>query len=385
MKMTERKHVAKTLKEVLDHPVMKMVLDKAVPPFEIVKAVEGWWSFDMYSRKPGPAIVDGIFKGTDLDLACFLMTIAERGAVINIPTYKSMRPKTIKEGQRVSSSTNRHGPIVNLTSNKDVFSFGIRIKDANVMTTDSVGDYRTYSLTDPSGTWYSGWNRIEWDPSAEENKFLFENSLWTGNRVVFKNFVHPNRWTSLYGKHYFITKALIERLTDQAKDYFAQMKRMQKAGIQFPETGDGAPTKWPKQDREQGKSVKFRSLQVEVDIPPYEGEYPVFKDTQEDLVRLDGWRRLLNNSIIPNLRFATRATELAFFLHGIQDGVERKPAWIAGGTKWEKDYVPKGKRTKWDRLVLLQPSVGERAVAIRKRIREKSEIMAMDYQGGING
>jgi len=381
--MTERKHVAKTLKSLLDHPVMTTVLDKSANIMEAVEQAQKWWGFDLYSRKPGAALQDGVFVGTDLDLACFLTAIADRGAVINIPTYKSMRPKTIKEGERTVSEFNRHGPVLNLLANKDVFSFSIRIKDANVVTSESVGDYRTYSLTDPSGEWYSGWNTIQWDPSAKENKFLMENKLWTGNRVIFKNFVHPNRWTSFYGKHYFITKALIERLNDEAQYYNLVINALLKGGIQYPETGEGAKKQWPKSSREKGKSVKFTSLQVEVDLPEYINDYPEFEANQETLVSLTQKRRDIITRIIPNLRFATRCTELAFFKNAMTDESYRMPAWLSGGTKWEKDYVPKGKRTKWQRLVLFQPGVGERAVAIRMRTKTKSETMAMSYRGGI--
>lgn len=377
--MTERKHVAKTLKNVIEHPVMVGVMDKTVDPNILLTQVDGWWGFDFYSRKPGPALVDGVFKGTDLDLACFMSAIADRGAVINIPTYKSMRPKTIKEGQRVISDENRHGPVLNLVSNKDVFSFGVRIKDAQVVTTDTVGEYRTFSLTDPSGDWYAGWRVIQWSPTAKENKFLTESRLWTDNKVIFKNFVHPNRWTSFYGQYYFITKAIIERLTDQAKYYGQEIKRMVAEGVRYPETGEGAPIVWPKSEREPGKSVKFKSLQVEVDIPEYIGEYPKFENTTENLVRITKDRKIWNNTIIPNLRFPARCTELAFLMYG----GERMPAWLSGGTKWEEDYKMKGKKILWRRLVFTQPGVGQRAVAIRMRTREKSEIMNMDYQGGI--
>lgn len=376
--MTERKHVAKTLKNVIEHQVMIGLMDKSTDPNILINEVRGWWGFDMYSRRPGPALIEGVFRGTDLDLACFMSVLADRGAVINIPTYKSMRPRTIKEGQRVISNENRHGPVLNLVANKDVFSFGIRIKDAQVVTTGSVGEYRTYSLTDPSGEWHSGWQQISWDPVAKENKFLAENKIWTNSRVIFKNFVHPNRWISFYGQYYFITKALIDRLTDQAKYYGQEIKRMLDEGVKYPISGEGAPTARPKSVKEPGKSVKFKSLQVEVDIPEYIGEYPKLENTTANLVKMTDDRRLWNNTIIPNLRFPTRCTELAFFKHG--EG--RMPGWIGGGTKWE-EYKAKGKQIEWQRLVFMQPGVGQRAVAIRMRTREKSEIMNTEYNGGI--
>lgn len=382
--MTERKRVAKTLKSVLDHPVMKVVTDKESDINTVIDEVSGFWTYDMYTRKPGPALEDGVFVGTDLDLACFLSTIADRGAVINIPWYKSMRPKTIKEGERISSKENRHGPILSLSSNKDVFSFGVKIRDYNVMTTDSVGEPRNFSLTSPDGNWYDGWSTIGWDPSAKENQFLTENEIWTGNRVVFKHFVHPNRWISMYGQYYFITKALIDRLTAQASDHFKQMKRMLEAGIEYPDSGKHAKKEWPKSEREEGKSVKFESLEVEVDFPYNDSSFPVLENSVENLIKLTEERRLWNNTIIPNLRFSTRITELAFYKHGLKnDGSEKMPAWISGTATWERDFKFPRKRNKWDRIKFMQPGVGEFSVAIRKRIKTKSEIMAKDFNGGI--
>ncbi len=380
--MTKKKRIAKTLKNVLDNPIMMGITDRGYTLDDIIPEVQAYWGFDMYRRKPGPALRDGIFVGTDLDMACFMSALAERGAVINIPKYKSMRPRTIREGQRIISSENRHGPIINLVSNKDVFSFGIRIKDANVVTTDTVGDYRTYSLTDPSGDFYKGWETISWDPSVKENKFLQENEIWSGSKVVFNNFVHPNRWTSFYGQYYFITKALIARMTEEAKWMGTQVKAMLEDGIKFPSEGFGAKKVWPKTEKEEGKSVKFSSLEVDVDVPDYEDEYPEVDFNQKTLVYLDRKRRLWNN-IIPTLRFPVRVTELAFFKHGINDGVERLPSWIGGSSEWERDYKLKGKKIKWNRLSLVQPGVGERAISIRYRIKEKAEIMSKDYEGGI--
>jgi len=381
--MTAKKKVAKTLLNVMDHEVMMGIMDRQFHPDAVVSDVQSWWGFDMYKRKPGPALINDVFEGTDLDLACFMSALAERGAVINIPWYKSMRPQTIKEGQRVVSKDNRHGPIINLTSNKDLFSFGVKIMDANVIGTDSVGDFRTFSITDPSGEMYEGWRTIEFDPVAKENKFLTENDIWTGNRVIFKNFVHPNRWISFYGVHYFITKCLIERLRDQAKNYHSQINRMLDNGIKYPVSGEGAQTKWAKQTKEKGKSVKFRALEVECDIPEYYNEYPTFKDTQENLVYLTKERKNWAYKVVPALSFAVRCTELAHLKYGFNgSGKEKMPAWL-NNVKWEEGYKQKGKRIEWNRLTLFQPGVGERAVAIRKRVKEKSEIMSLEYSGGI--
>lgn len=379
--MTEKKIVAKTLGNILENPTMQFIMDRSLPLTDVVDLVQKYWTVNMYTRKPGPALVDGIFEGTDLDLAVFLSGLADRGAVLNLPKYKSMKPTTLREGERLSSKENRHGKILGLVSNKEVFSFSLRILDMNVMTSEAVGEPRTFSLTTPDGNWYEGWDRIEWDPSAAENKFLTENDLWTGNKVIFKYFVHPNRWISMYGQHYFITKALIERLTEQASDHFKQIQKMQSEGINYPSSGEvGAQKEWAKSTKEEGKSVKFESLEVEVDFP-MNGEYPQLESNQENLVALTEERRLWNNTVIPNLRFACRITEYAFYKYGIKkEGGEKMPAWLSGGTTWEREFKFPKKQIKWDRLKLVQPGVGQYSVSIRKRIKSKAQMMAMDFK-----
>ncbi len=85
-----------------------------------------------------------------------------------------------------TSSKNRNGKITNLTSNKDLFSFGVRIEDENVETDEKIGDFRTFNLTDYAGEWYDGWSSIQFSPTAKENSFLNENSLW---RRIFRNVI----------------------------------------------------------------------------------------------------------------------------------------------------------------------------------------------------
>jgi len=370
--MTRPKQVAKTLREILETEAMQTIIDRTANIDPTIDEVSSWWGYDLYSRRPGPAYRDGVFVGTDLDLACFMYALAERGAVINLPYYTGLRQKSTKENQRITSARNRHGNIIGLTSNKDVFSFSVRIFDSNVINTDSVGDYRNFSLTNLEGEWYSGWSTIQFMPTAKENNFLHENDLWSGSRVIFKNFVHPNRWTSYFGQYYFITKALINRLDEEAKYLNTQIKRMLDEGLQFPI--HAKPTEWPKTEKEAGKSIKVKAFQTEIDYPDDESEYPTYESTVENLVELSQKRKKLVYNTIPKLRFATRATELAYFKHG----QNRMPSWLKD-VKWEQGYKLPRKRITWDRLVLFQPKVGSQAVAIRKREYEKSETVSLDY------
>jgi len=375
--MTQPKQVANTLKTVLDTVEMDLIINRGSDIEPVIQKVSEWWSYDLYSRSPGPAYRDGVFVGTDLDLACFLYALAERKAVINIPRYKSMRQKSTKEGQVVTSKDNRHGAITGLSSNKDVFSFSVRIKDMNVITTEEVGDFRNFSLTNLEGEWYKGWDRIQFLPTAPENSFLTESKLWSGNTVIFKNFVHPNRWTSFYGQYYFITKSLIGRLEEEANHLYGQVKRMLDEGIKYPETD--APKEWPKTTKEGGKSVKVKAFQVEIDLPENETKFPDLVSNQINLVEATRRRKAYVYGIIPKLRFATRSTELAYYKFG--EG--RFPSWLKN-VQWEQGFKLPRKRIAWDRLVLFQPKVGERGVAIRKREYEKSEIVSDETYLGTN-
>lgn len=373
--MTKPKHVASSLKDILENPLVISILDKSNKITEIIQTVQNFWEFDLFSRRPGPAYIDGVFQGTNLDLAAFLYALIGRNAVINISSYKSFRQTKFKTGQHLVSKENRHGVILGVTANKYTFVFSVKIKDVNVMKSEEVGDYRNFSLTNFEGKWYDGWKKIEFLPTIEENKFITENRIWSefGNVITFKNFIHPNRWTSFFGQYYFITKLLIDRLAEEAKHLFKETERMLEKGISFPPSDREKVQSFVDKDIDKGKSIKVEAFEVEIDVPENDSQFLTYKDTQENLVGLFRLANSYRYSIIPKLRFMTRATEFAHYTFP-----NRFPTWIEN-TKWERDYVLKGKRKKWQRLVLFQPGVGQQAVSIRKREYEKSEIVTETY------
>ena len=61
------------------------------------------WGYDLFERKPRAALMDhGVFKPTDLDLACFLSALADREAIIDLPTYeKRVARRRSGKGERV--------------------------------------------------------------------------------------------------------------------------------------------------------------------------------------------------------------------------------------------------------------------------------------------
>jgi len=337
------------------------ICDRSADVTTLATTLAQHWSFDLFTRSPGPALVeDGVLKPTDLDLACFLAALADRKAVINLPEYESRRPTVLKSTEHVVSKENRHGHIVGLRSNKEVFSFGVLVKDMNVMTTDGdtqeVGAFRNFLVVDLDGTFYDGWKTIEFIPTAKENDWLTDKKLWTGNRIVFKHFVHPNRWPSFYGKYYLATKVLIGRLEDEARALRSWIKERRKDVPAVPYQRPEVRTVG------ESKKITVTAFEAVVDGPELKGKFAnprSMNAAEERLKEITG--------ALPPLRFATRATELAFHQHG----PDPRPAWVDG--VWE-DYRKKGTRITWQQLVM--PRAGN--ISICYRTRDKTETVAAD-------
>jgi len=369
--MTQPKKVAQSLMNILIHPVVMDTLNRTSDITNSMNEALSWWDYDLLSRRPSPAYnEDGIFTGTDLDMACFLYALAERDAVINLPVYKSMGKSKTRTDEALTSKADRHGKIIGIGANKNFFSFNIKILDQNVVGQDYVGAPRTFSLTDYTGSWHKGWKEIQFVPTMKENGFITENKLWSGYKIIFTNFVHPNRWTSFFGKYYVISKLMIERLEDEAKYYNAVMKQMKEAGIKFPYEEGPESHEYEYGD---SKQMKFNAYEAEIFIPECEitGEYSKIEFNQANLVATYEKRKILNKAI-SKLRFMTRATEYAHYVNP-----RAMPAWLQN-VMWEEGFVkPKG-RTKWRRLKLFQPAVGVQSVSILERQYEKAQTVSAD-------
>lgn len=378
------KHVASTLKSIPTSEVFKKIVDPTDDCVDIVADMKAHWAYDLYTRRPGPALLeDGVLKPTDLDLACFLAALVDRKAVINLPVYRSRRGATVRKGEHVVSKDNRHGHVLGLVANMGVFSFSVRMQDMNVMVTnddgkDTVGAYRNFMVVDLDGQWYDGWKKIEFLPSRKENDFLTDRKLWTGNEIVFENFVHPNRWTSFYGQWYLLTKLLVQRLRAEVKFRNKEMKEKLAAGISFPVVGEGAPRQWPETERVGNVETKeVTAFEAEVDAPIPE-TFRVYSNDQTGLIAAKKRQVLLQYTDVPTLNFAVRATELAFFnmICDVRTGFggEPFPSWISGA-RWEDHKI---KRTSWKRLVLHQQFPFEKGLALRYRVYKKSEQVAIE-------
>ena len=276
------KKVAETLKSIQGSEIYARIMDPSDRLTDLIEEVKDWWKMDLFGRNPCPALVDeqgALLKPTDLDLSCFLAALVDRGAVINLPRYENRRPRNLRDNEWIVSAGNRHGKLLGLTPNKNVFSFSVRMLDANVVKTggkdgDQVGAYRNFMVVDLDGHFYDGWRTIEFAPSYKENAFLSEKGLWTGNKIVFDRFVHPNRWVSFFGQPYVLTKLLLARIEAEARDLFQQVKSM--GGTEGEDESDesGSVTIGP------SVSEKVRAFEAAIDapipesFPPFEGTKP---------------------------------------------------------------------------------------------------------------
>lgn len=314
------------------------------------------WRYDLDSRSFGPAYHDpetGKHR-TELDLAVFMAALAERRAVITLPKYKSRRAATATEGEVVVSKENRHGRVSGLTSNKDVFSFNVRIEDANVITTGDVGKPRNFMLQDLDGKWHDGWKVVKFIADTDAEKKLFAKAP----EVTFDYFVHPNRWTSIYSRPYLLAKVAILRLADQQKFLKAERRRLRKEL-------NVAPTAWPKSTKVGAdKKETFWAFNVDIDGVKFAGDYEAYPASKKSLDEIEMLLRR-TNELLEKLRFHTRASEFAFWKYGVLksmpvDSVSgylsgiittglRQPNWATG--EWQTGYkeTPRA-RTFWARL-----------------------------------
>jgi hypothetical protein len=373
--MSQPKKVSNVILNILEHPIVLASLERTADIMVHAPEVLGYWSYDLMSRKPSPALMENgiLVKPTDLDLICFLYELAGRNAVINIPTYKSMRQTKVREDQKLTSKYNRHGELLSVQANKEFWTFSIGVKDMNVIGADAVGDFRNFTLTDFNGKFYSGWRTIEFTPTINENKFITENKLWTGNKIYFEHMIHPNRWTSFFGQYYIISKIMMERLEEESAWLNEQIKIMKEEGIKFP--FDEGPTSYDYGKPGEVKSIKVPAFEARVYVPELglKGEYPVYNKDQKTLVHFYERRKEMQH-VLKKLRCMTRATEYAHY-----KAQDRIPAWLEN-VKWEDGFREPGKRTDWRRMKLFQPEPGKFAVSLLTREYEKSTRVSVDYK-----
>ena len=365
--------LAETVRDIaaLKNEYAAAILDRSVYlNDDMVAAIMGQSLMTWEGRNPAPALDSyGNFQGTDLDLLSFLVPMADRGAVIDISHYRNRR-KIVRRANEYKVGSNRFGPIIGLFSNKKALSFGVDMYDKTIIRRDprigreQVGRPSKYMLVDCDGHWYQGWDRISWDPTAEENHFLTEKDLWTDSTVIFKYYVHPSRWQSVFGAPYLLQKMLIERIDDEATFYRAEVKRLKFVGIKFGFDPRGSSYIPPGPVEFEGETlpIKVNTIEMTLDIPAFSGSYTPAGNDSRGLSHAHQRQKFLTQTLKPFVQFCVRANEAAYFHYG-KSGIahwmqDRK--WVHG---WK---VPLG-RVEWNMMRL------SNAMALRYRIKSMTQ------------
>ncbi len=331
------------------------------------------WGCDLDSRKPRK-YVDAEGEHVEIDLFCLVLELARRKSVINIPTYLRSLPKeAVQEGMYVVSRKNRHGPVLNVVSNKNHFAASILVNDMNVVTPTGVGYYRTFMLSGPDGKIRDGWDALE---------------ILTGNegipdRIALRHVVHPGRWTSFYGKPYLLGKLYVDRLADEEKWHkkiVAELRKKHAVPVDRPQ-------RYYRYDKVK-EYMTVTGFEAEVEGAPIVGDYPTCEDSPEGFEaackRLKTVRRLHKT-----MKFLCRGTEKAFYDHAVisnlqstrrvqawlrgeLDGSVSIPGWASWPVVWEPGYKESKRHRKlWARQVLRD------GMALRWRAWEQEEQFAV--------
>lgn len=364
--------MAESVKDVVNFkdPYAREIMDVTKPVSdELVGAILAQSVMTWEGRNPAPALdEDGNFQGTDLDLFSFLVPLADRNAVIEIPRYRNRRKVMVKESER-KIGTNQFGKITGLVSNKDVLSFSVRLWDMTIAKADketgeeTIGAHRAYMIVDCDGYWYDGWDKIVFKPTAPENAFLSDKKLWTDNTVYFKFYVHPNRWQSVYSAQHLLKLLLVERIDTEARFYKSEMKRLEEKGFSLPE--GVKPAYEPSSYEGATEKIHVDTIEFELDYPEFSGSFVPVSDSQEGLVHAYQRQKYLTYTVKPQVRFAVRANEAAFLYYG---GLNKVASWMEG-RKWVAGYrTPKG-RVDWNLMRLgLEMAIRYRTKVVSQQV-----------------
>ena len=104
--------MSESLKKMFNEEIFLKIKNRSTDEiFEVLDTVCDFWSFDIHKRKPVVVFEENGIKLTTLDLLTFLYSLQDRGAVIKIPNYKSLRPTKTNSSTTVMS-TDRMGKII---------------------------------------------------------------------------------------------------------------------------------------------------------------------------------------------------------------------------------------------------------------------------------
>ena len=386
--------IAKTLSEIVKHPLVSRALNRREPIEDIIEEATFRWNIHIQElhqkRNPAPAYIespDGVrtYQGTDYDLLTLMGLLGARHAVVNLPAYEGMREHALQSNQRVIANENRHGQLVRLVSHLESHSFSVLIMDFNVAQREKngrekVGAPRSFAVVDDSGQLYPGFYALEWNESPEEARFIQEKKLeaFRGN-IKFRYVVTPSLAMAFYGQRYLVPAIIEARRIDEVRHYKEVEQWLRDKGVRLPPPLDDEKVVYVKEGHKE--SLKVENLEAKVAVPEnlFAGKYPMYgiksfkkekkpklkrytgmpttREGRQEVLRYCLWHiKKLTYKYGPMIRVPTRMVELAFFLYGFkspdrENGTELKPGWKV--PEWERNHKEKpGSRIKWNKMDL---------------------------------
>jgi hypothetical protein len=347
--------IAKTVSKVvnLKDSCSKAILDRRFNiDIDFIEKVINKSTMGWEGRKPKSVTnKKGEIIYSDLDLLSWLVPLALRGAVIEIPNYTNKRISTTTEGER-KVGQKRFGKITGLVSNKDMYSFSVQITDYNVIGKDlltekeQIGKTRRFMLVDIDGNLRDFGKKLLFSPTAKENAFLFNKNLMINNEMSFRYVVHPNRWRSVFSSQHLLKKMLLARINDEAKFYRLEIARLKNEGFYLSDV--------KKTIKEIGltNKIKLATMEMALKMPKFIGKYKTVANNLEGLkFATDRYKWLIYN-IRPLVQFAIRANELAYFkFGGVLTKNEKIAHWL-GDLNWETKSKNFHYKNKWNYLAL---------------------------------
>lgn len=154
-------------------------------------------------------------------------------------------------------------------------------------------------------------------------------------------------------------------LDDESRFYKSEMKQLEEKGIVLVKPTYEYKYEPPISQGETEK-IQVQTIEFELDRREFSGSYKPAEDSQKGLAEATERQKYLTYTVKPQVRFAIRANEAAFFKYGIENGEGKIASWM-DGRHWETGWKPPKGRVEWN-LLRLGP-----AMALRYRIKSVSQ------------
>jgi hypothetical protein len=327
-------HIANTVLAVANanHPLVTQIMDRSIPLTEkFCQQVMSLTQMSYHGRNPKPSVLkNGQVRKTNLDLLSLLADLHKRSARVEITSYNNQLPWQAYASEQHVGGTKRFGHITGLISHREHLSFSIQMKDESVLkssgNTPTAGAYRTYMLADYAGAWHNGWHGFTWDMSPAEEAYLTRRKLLADGNVGYEDYVHLNRRQSVMGAPYLILKLLWQRIEDELSFFEAELKRLEREGIECPKDLE-SPTRYKLAEGES-QSVEVPTFTMCLDGLDYTGEYIHVSNDELGYRLANRTIRFLAQKLRPTVQFMMRADEVAFYRFGLEKDFVSN--WIKG-------------------------------------------------------